>query len=332
MENENRLLLTGAGLSANFGAPTASEMSDFLFNNHQIQNNAKLKKLLSECCDYEYAYQTVMEDSVFESTDQEIFSTAIRKAYESLDNKLLGSVANYAQTYGDFFKKIIFRFSRVSPYNGSGYIFTLNQDLLIERNFSKYPDSSLSSITVPLVFSKIFGKEHGSALLQQDYVKIPEDFEFQRLQYENQLTNCVPLSYIKLHGSQDWLFEKEGKNLMVIGRRKQDTISSIPLLDYYWKKFEQQLNIPNSKILIIGYSFNDKHVNEALKSAKKNGLKVIVVNRSPREKIIETLQKHHCQPDDIITSYYSNILIDFFSTSHPDLREEMKSFFKDPYF
>jgi len=328
----NRLLLTGAGLSANFGAPIASGMSDLIFNNPLIKGNEKLEKLLSENFDYELIYQIVMDDSSFNIEEKKTFSKAIREAYENLDKKII-THPDLSQTYGDFFKKILFRFSTSS--NGSGYIFTLNQDLLIERRFHFYPDLSLSSIELPIVVSKMFNREWNSFLSQKDYIDIAEGLEFEKAkeEYEQKLkTNKIKLSYIKLHGSQEWNVGKNNNSAMVIGHGKHDKIHSHPLLSYYWNIFKEQLNIPNSKILIIGYSFNDQHINEVLMSAKKNnGLQITSINRSSREKIFNTLNKWGC--GGLIDYYYQNTLVDLFPQAPqihtpPALTEIMELFFE----
>lgn len=275
----NKILLTGAGFSANFGAPLAEKMSDLFFNNQKIQNTNKLRELLQEKFDYENIYQIVMQSKKYSESEKKILNEAVQEAYKIVDTRIINNVSS-GQTIHDLFKKLIFHFAK--PFGGSGMVFTLNQDLFIERRFAYYPDSRISSLVLPIM---------GSSVLNQDwmplsdnnrrFLPIGQDFDTEKQAYikRNQKDKSL-ISYIKLHGSQEW-FKSGNEPIMVIGTGKYEQIENERILSWYLDLFIEQLNINYTKLLVIGYGFNDEHINNAIANANRLSLYIIdIVRRS----------------------------------------------------
>jgi hypothetical protein len=83
--------------------------------------------------------------------------------------------------------------------------------------------------------------------------------------------------FVKLHGSHNWV-TGDGEQLLVLGADKAKTIASNAVLRWYFELFERDLSEP-VKLMIIGYGFRDRHVNEALlRSARANHLKLFVID------------------------------------------------------
>jgi hypothetical protein len=61
----------------------------------------------------------------------------------------------------------------------------------------------------------------------------------------------------------------DGKEAMVIAGSKRDQIRNIPLLDWYFEKFETVLSMSNMRLLVIGYGFHDEHINEVVAGSIK---------------------------------------------------------------
>ncbi len=81
-----------------------------------------------------------------------------------------------------------------------------------------------------------------------------------------------------MHGSYNWVLGNS-ESLMVIGHGKIEKIHANPLLAWYLDLFREQLNQINSRLLIIGYSFKDKHINEIIdKAAKDKSLEIYVID------------------------------------------------------
>ena len=66
--------------------------------------------------------------------------------------------------------------------------------------------------------------------------------------------------YIKLHGSFNWVDQENGA-LLILGGNKAENIRKHPLLVWYHQKFKEDLTAAGTRLMIIGYSFNDPHIN-----------------------------------------------------------------------
>jgi hypothetical protein len=83
--------------------------------------------------------------------------------------------------------------------------------------------------------------------------------------------------YIKLHGSIDWLQDDQGL-LLIMGGRKAHSIAESPLLAWYQEVFRKLLTQARVRLMIIGYSFGDDHINAILTEAVKTGAKLFIVD------------------------------------------------------
>ena len=63
-----------------------------------------------------------------------------------------------------------------------------------------------------------------------------------------------------------------------MGGQKAASIAQHPLLTRYHAIFEEYLNRSDTRLMIIGYGFNDEHINEAIGKAVSNGLKIFIVD------------------------------------------------------
>ena len=46
------------------------------------------------------------------------------------------------------------------------------------------------------------------------------------------------------------------------------------MLNYYFQEFETQLEAPGTRLMIIGYGFRDKHINDVIERSIAKGLRV----------------------------------------------------------
>ncbi len=330
----NRILLTGAGFTKNFGAPLADEISGLIFNDENIQNNKKLRELFQKEHNYEDIYQKIIQSSDFNQTEKNIFNVAIQSAYKDIDDRIL--YGKLSQTNFDMFENLIRRFDK--RRGGSGYIFTLNQDLFIERMSCDIPDYNM---TLPGVSTHVHSStEPLNQIINEDKrIFIPDEFEINRIKQEYEVKlHKINLSYIKLHGSQEW-FSKDTVSSMVIGREKSNQINAISILKWYFQLFKSQLSVDNTKVLIIGYGFKDNHINSAFHNVNKNKkLQLYVVGIKPKEEFMNTLSKRDIHLGDqiinLIKGYYSTSINELFSNDgsknfHPEWNKILKNFFDE---
>ena len=130
--------MTGAGFTKNFDGFLGSEMWSKVFNNTLIQTNEKLRYLLQDDYDFESVYSKVEENSYLSESDKKDFQAAIESAYKSLDDAIRNWEFNSDNpTALDVYKLFGSNGLLESLFTNSGqkqgFIFTLNQDLLLER-------------------------------------------------------------------------------------------------------------------------------------------------------------------------------------------------------
>ena len=268
-------LLTGAGFSRNWNGLLASEFFGRLIGKPAIASNTTLRNLILQEINFEAALHTA-KTSKFPSEDVRLLENVILDIFIEHDQAInrTGYFNNQdINIYG------VAKFLTKFYGKNSGYLFTLNQDLLLERKFINYdtyppypPCPLLPGIEPhPQWFTSIFG-ELDPNKLPTDYIRNIDSALFTPSPLEKQF------NYIKLHGSFDWR-DKSGDELLVIGGGKADTISKFPILKWYFDVFRSVCMVGDVRLFISGYGFADEHINEILAlGIKKAELKVFVHN------------------------------------------------------
>jgi hypothetical protein len=91
-----------------------------------------------------------------------------------------------------------------------------------------------------------------------------------------------PLYYLKLHGSSNW-YDTSGTRQMVIGRGKETKIAADVLLSFYSNLFRKVLTEGTKRVLCIGYSFRDPHINGVLADAVRSGVEIFLLGPGSAE-------------------------------------------------
>ncbi len=84
--------------------------------------------------------------------------------------------------------------------------------------------------------------------------------------------------YVKLHGSVNWSESNMGKRILIMGGQKAVSIGRHPILTWYHDEFRKMLLQPSARLMVIGYSFSDTHINDAIVDGIAAGLKLFVVD------------------------------------------------------
>ena len=121
-----------------------------------------------------------------------------------------------------------------------------------------------------------FNTRFNNSPLESIRIRLPESVGQVEEQYAKERSDIV---YVKLHGSMEWL-SNDGSFRPVIGTQKAKIIEREPLLKWYGQLFWQALTArPNRKLVVVGYGFRDRHINDTIAEACKTyGLKVYVVS------------------------------------------------------
>lgn len=295
LQTSDLILLTGAGFTKNFGGFLGSEMWSKIFNNPQIQNSSRLKKLLQtqDEDDFEAAYSEVLKNGAFSEQEQTTMVNAVEGAYRELDEATKDWV--FTETGPHPVNWYGFG-SLINLFNGSnekkGLFFTLNQDLFMERR-SNYAAPGVSR------FPENFYSFSSQSLLRENFVRLPGENETEQKVLKG-LADHNGISYIKLHGSYGWI-AADGSSRMVIGRNKLEIITREPLLRYYLEIFCNAIKEGNKKLLIIGYGFRDQHINQIILDGVKNyNLQIFILSTTPREQLKYNLEHGHYYAKDIL--------------------------------
>ena len=304
------ILLTGAGFTHNYGGFLAKRMWSEIHNRYLKLSSKleteKLKTAIKKTFNYEDLYEDVLQSAQFTDDERSLFFKAVLGAYDALDEvirefriEIMTSDILDLNKLRDFFKEL------AGGPEERGFFFTLNQDLFIERYC--YGGGIGPSVPGLQINNKRFESRESRPLNEIGYVKISQE-EDVNYQDTKKLKNLSKLFYIKLHGSYDWR-DAQNQEILILGTNKPSQISSTPLLAYYFDLFKTVLSIPNARLMIIGYGFQDKHINEVIASAVKNSnLRIFILNpQDPESFLYNTLGINQSASDAIwkaVDGYY----------------------------
>ena len=85
--------------------------------------------------------------------------------------------------------------------------------------------------------------------------------------------------YIKLHGSSDWIDLSKGEPLLVMGGNKTATIDRYAILRWNHDQFKMALSKADTRLMVIGYGFRDKHINGHIQAVSDSGrLRLFIID------------------------------------------------------
>jgi hypothetical protein len=259
------ILLTGAGFSRNWGGWLASEAFEYLLGCTEIDQETR--NLL---------WRSKERGGGFEDTLADL-ANAIdaqgKKRYDDLTAALVGMfnamTQGFMQRQLDFLQGDVRRTVRQFLVQFDA-IFTLNQDTLLEQHYLDQVVSEKwngviipgvkslgSATTVPIQLVRIAPQQPDA-----DNFKLPP-----RIQ-----------PYIKLHGSCNWNDGTSGTRILIMGGQKAISIDQFPILTWYHQLFREHLLRPDARLMVIGYSFSDVHINKAIGDGVERGLKLFIID------------------------------------------------------
>lgn len=233
--------------------------------NPLIQGNSEARELLLNDFDFESVYSAKM------SAGEEVIRVirmAVEAAYKDLDNTVKNWTFDHNNPTALDICKLGELFSFISSRGSDkGWLFTLNQDLYMERKYGyRSPGASFGQPSVD--------KDDGGVKT----VILPDQADVDKL--KDTLNNTA---YIKLHGSYGWV-SSHGGNQMVIGKNKVSDIEQEPLLRWYFEIFQNLIYEGNKKLLVMGYGFADNHINDILlKGVQEHALSLYIINPTDPE-------------------------------------------------
>lgn len=259
------IALLGAGFSRNWGGWLAPEVLGELLSraSHDREIYSKLRRTRN----FEDALAELQAEARIQATPEsrarlESFERAVQETFADMNGVFAGfpgwSLSDDARDSIDAF---LARFDAV---------FTLNQDLLLELHYRnelvgprRWAGVAFPGMAPPANWHNLLPAEK----LIQSW-RPAGDF--------GPANQCQPI--FKLHGSTNW-HDPEGNRLMVMGGAKSQAIDRHPVLRRYLEIFREYLGKSQTKLMAIGYSFSDSHINDLIVNAgEQQGLKLHLVN------------------------------------------------------
>lgn len=249
------ILLLGAGFSRNWGGWLASEAFDYLLGCPEVDE--PLKNLLWE-------YQN---KGGFEAALGHLQEESFKRGRS--DDRLQNMEAALRRMFADMniaFSNQHFEFCNEMQYSVARFltkfdaIFTLNQDLLLERFYLNDNVCLMSS-------GKWDGFQVAGVKPANSMFSPPPGFNG-RCEPDTENFKTFPRlqPYFKLHGSINW-FNTGSEGLLVLGTKKPALIDRYPTLRWINNEFERALNTPETRLMIMGYGFADDHINDVIRRA-----------------------------------------------------------------
>ena len=319
IQSTENILLMGAGFTKNVGGLLGTEMWAKIFSHEKIQAQPRIQKLMMNDFDYESVYYTVLNGLInkldldlsieFTDEEQEAIKTATWDAYEHIDRVILNEIAFSNPNWMIGIETFLINFGLLNNTNKekNSFIFTLNQDLLIERILYTLPDGHpnrqrFRNLSIPGLENELgwWFKGRNSENLTKDYLYVLPNEDELKIK-KSVLSNKEAFFLIKLHGSYNWK-SYDGSDMMVIGKGKLKQINHEPLLDWYSKIFRSVLCQKERRLLIIGYGFGDAHINEIISEAvKEYQLKIYLLTEESPDRLKEKL----CSLNSVIKTEYT---------------------------
>lgn len=264
-------LLLGAGFSRNWGGWLAAEAFEYLLGCKEVKSHPSLARLLWQKKDqggFEAALETVQtQRDGFGKPELEAFQSAVTRMFDDMNSGYhnLPNGMEFNNQIGFPLREMLVRFDA---------IFTLNQDLLLEYhyindNIALAERSRWSGAYLPGVRRNPPQNTQLGAAGWREVRWIVGDGRYEAAK------NVQPI--YKLHGSVQWM-DEAGAGQLVIGGAKSATIARTPLLAQYHKDFEARLAEPDARLMVIGYSFSDGHINQLIQRAAQSGLRCFIID------------------------------------------------------
>jgi SIR2-like domain len=273
------ILLTGAGFSRNWGGWLASEAFEYLLGCTEIDQETR--RLLWRSKENGAGFEDTLADLANAKDAQG------RKRYDDLTAALVGMfnamTQGFMQRQFDFLQGDVRRTVKQFLVQFDA-IFTLNQDTLLEQHYlDQVVSEKWNGVIIPGV------KPLGPAtMVPIQLVRIaPQQPDADNFKLPPRIQ-----PYIKLHGSCNWIDGTSGRRILIMGGQKAIDINQFPILTWYHQQFREFLLKSNARLMVIGYSFSDKHINDAIGEGIDKGLKLFIIG--PRG--VDVLDKRQKEP------------------------------------
>jgi hypothetical protein len=258
------ILLTGAGFSYNWGGPLASDVFSALLADKDLDEHTR--DLLFESGGM---FEKVLADlQVLTDPDGQKRHDALITAVAGIFN---GMNNTFMHVQFEFENPPSVQHSMASFLSRFPAIFTLNQDALLEQHYNPRIGPPMNWGHLQLPGMKFMQPFQPSGARQDKFAIMEPNPPFTTFGHGAQ-------PYVKLHGSVNWMESNRGRRILIMGGEKAVSIGLYPILTWYHEEFRKMLVRPSARLMVIGYSFSDTHINDAIVDGITAGLKLFVID------------------------------------------------------
>jgi hypothetical protein len=265
-------LLTGAGFSYNWGGWLASEAFEYLLG--APETTSELRALLWANKESGGGFEDALATLELE------YATHGRPETQRQLNDLIAGIVGMLNRMSNSMERRDFE-----PHNnvqGSikelllkfDAIFTLNQDTLLEYHYAQHvmlnSQARFNGLEFPGMVPAGPGQVSFDQRSQYTAMRFPVAGPF--------AVSARHQPYFKMHGSRNYVNGPTGNRIIIMGGNKAASIPRIPVLHWYLEEFTRRLSAGGAKLMVIGYSFSDTHINDAIAAGVDNGLKLFIID------------------------------------------------------
>ena len=285
------IVLLGAGFSRIWGGWLANEAFEFLLGDPEVRSDSGLRQLLwryrdqggfeNALAELQQSLRTSTDRNSIGNTGGNFLIRAQAIALQSAITRMFLAMNNAYNEQSEMSDRWIEFLSKFDA------IFSLNQDMLLERLYVRMLTISLpshgkwSGAILP-------GMQRGQKIGRSEGVEFWSEFRWSpSAKSEFQSYSGAGLQPIyKLHGSSQWYISESDTPVLIIGGAKEHAVGQFEILAWYAKCFENCLET-SARLMVIGYGFRDTHINEALVRAGSKGLDLFIVDPKGPSVVLE---------------------------------------------
>jgi hypothetical protein len=250
------VLLLGAGFSRNWGGWLASELVGELSG--LLVDRPWLCEMLRVYQNFERTYAERYE-AAHKARNNKLALEDVARLQRAILDTFAAMNAGFARRHGLDFSWSPER-SIVSFLARFDAIFTLNQDLLLEAHYRGIEKLHRGRWADGCVYPGITSTNGWVTANATERIRARRNVG-KGVDYEQRQQPIF-----KLHGSVDWQ-NSDGQPVLVIGTGKETAIAGSDLLRQYHEQFAKYLCKGQTRLMVIGYSFSEPHINKVLRDA-----------------------------------------------------------------
>lgn len=272
----SHLLLTGAGFSRNWGGYLANEAFEYLLS--VTEHDDDLRSILWRDKQAGFGFEDTLArlQYIYENEWSAQREQDLRNFYSAVQQMFHEMALGFAKT--SFEPSLVDQNFGVTNFLAKfDAIFTLNQDTLLETHYINSVDENSFPPGLP---GSRYIAAHRPGLAESNDASAYGDANARISLYKPDPSQFVTIPhlqpYFKLHGSID-IKQSSNEMMLILGGDKLTNIAKHPLLTWYHEEFRRHLSSSNSRLMIIGYSFGDTHINQMIFAGVEAGLKIFIV-------------------------------------------------------